>query len=113
MKSKSFRNIYLFFLVFFFLPAAGFSSALMLFLTGLFFCTVLHLGPLFSIKNLFTKSDGQRCDLNKLIISDKLQALLKAHSDVRNQLQRLIGARSTHVGDMLRLADINGDVLVS
>ena len=54
-----------------------------------------------------------RRDLQQLVVGEELEALLQAQLARRDQAQRLVGAGGAHVGHLLLLADVDGDVLAA
>ena len=63
------------------------------------------------IEDLLTDTQALRGDLEKLIGIDVVDALLERHNLLRNELQCFIRRGCTGVGQMLRLADIDLDIL--
>lgn len=51
------------------------------------------------------------CDLKKLVVGEELKALLKTHLSGRDKAQRLVGAGSTGVSQMLGAADIDRHIV--
>ena len=65
------------------------------------------------VQKALAHTDALRGYLDKLIVGDKLHALLQAHGNGRRKAQRLVRARSAHVGNVLFLADVYDDILVA
>ena len=63
------------------------------------------------IQNLLPDAEVLRRDLEELIGIDELEALLKAHDLRRDELQCVVRAGCPGVGEFLRLADIDLDIL--
>ena len=70
-------------------------------------CTLAH----GRIKDLLADTQAFRSYLKQLVRIDELKCLLQAEHLRRRQLQRIVRSGSTRVGQMLRLADIQLDVL--
>ena len=77
------------------------------------FCGLFHAFtfPQFGIQLFLTDSQRFRSYLQQFILVDKVQSLFQGQDLRRRQTQRLIGGGRTGVGQMLRLADIQLDVL--
>ena len=77
------------------------------------FCGLFHAFtfPQLGIQLFLTDSQRFRSYLQQFILVDKVQSLFQGQDLRRRQTQRLIGGGRTGVGQMLRLADIQLDVL--
>ena len=81
-------------------------------------CCLLFLAAVGGLHALFVVEDGladtgdSPCDLQQLVVGQKLQALLQAHLPGRHQPQGIVGAGGPGVGQLLFLADVDGDVLL-
>ena len=64
------------------------------------------------VQNALAQAQVLRGDLQQLVVGQKFQALLQGHLPGRDQPQGLVGAGGPHVGQLLLLADVDGDVLL-
>lgn len=72
---------------------------------------VLRLHALAVIQNALADAQVFRRDLQQLVVREEFHALLQTHLARRHEAQRLVGAGSAHVRELLFLADVDGDVL--
>jgi len=82
------------------------GSFSVLFFSLFLFALCLFLKAKLGVEYLLSEADGFGGDLNKLILSDKLDGLLKAHDLGRNQTQSFIRAGGSDGGQVLFLANI-------
>ena len=64
------------------------------------------------VENGLAHAHRLRCHFHQLIGLDVLQAFLQAHDDLRHDASLVVGTRSTHVGELLGLADVDDKVVV-
>ena len=74
---------------------------------------IIILDSLILREEAFAHSDALWRYLNKFVITNKLKALFKAQLKRRRQPQRFIRTRGSHVGNVLFLADVDCDILVT
>ena len=70
------------------------------------------LHALFVVEDGLADAQRVRRDLQQLVVSEEFEALLQAHLLGRDQTQRVVRAGGTHIGQLLLLADVDGDILL-
>ena len=70
------------------------------------------LHALFVVENGLAHAQALGGDLQQLVIGQELQALLQAQLPGRHQAQGLVGPGGPHIGHLLLLADVDGNVLL-
>src|SRR5262245_16104671 len=65
------------------------------------------------IEYFFSQADGARSDLDQLIVSNELDGLFQAQNARRNQTDRLVCSRCSHVGQFLFFHNIYVHVLIA
>ena len=92
-------------------PALPSGRAGILYLILLFLAAVGSLHALFVVENGLAHAQALGGDLQQLVVGQELQALLQAQLPGRHQAQGLVGPGGPHIGHLLLLADVDGDVL--
>src|SRR5450631_4819402 len=64
------------------------------------------------IQLFLAQTDRARSDLHQLIVSDEFQCLLQGQEAGRGELDSVVGAGCTHVGQLLALAGVDFQVIV-
>lgn len=64
------------------------------------------------VKDALAQTQVLGSDLKKLIVGEKLKALLKTELSGRDEAQSLVGAGSTGVGQVLCAADVDCNIIV-
>ena len=70
------------------------------------------LHPLLMVQNPLADAQTLGGDLQQLVVRQELQALLQAQDPMGHQAQGLVAAAGPHIGQLLLLADVDGDVLL-
>ena len=64
------------------------------------------------VENALADAQALGRDLEQLVVREELQALLQTQLARRHEAQRVVRAGGTGIGQLLFLADVDGDVLL-
>ena len=64
------------------------------------------------VENLLADADALGGDLQKLVVAEEFEGFLEGEAARRDEAERVIRTGGAGVGELLFLADVDGDVLV-